>query len=105
MATATLIYFALKAFLLLVIARTYAINDAMQKQWLFLSLLYVSMVAALSWVFILQMHPGIPDQAWHLWLFKTLLLVIAYFKLLSYFEEGLMFWVIFLGGWLALVWF
>lgn len=104
-ASLTLFFVGLKAILLLGLARAYVMNESLQKQWLFLSLLYTAILAALSWVFILQTHPGMPDQWWQLWLLKSFLLVVAYFKLLSYFEEGILFWIIFLGGWLALVWF
>src|SRR5262245_26935724 len=100
-----LYYYGLKAILLLGIARAYALSEPLQKSWLFISLMYTAMLAVLSWVFILNMHPGIPPQAWHLWLLKSFLLVVAYFKLLSWFDSGLLFWIIFFGGWLGLVYF
>ena len=34
-----------------------------------------------------------------------MLLVLLYFKLLSKFDEGMLFWMIFLAGFLGLIWF
>jgi hypothetical protein len=100
-----IIYFSLKGLLLLSLARSYAVYEPLQRHWLFLSILYTSMVAALSWVFVLNMNPEIPTQTWQIWLAKTFVLVVVYFKLLSKFDSGLLFWIILLGGWIGLVLF
>ena len=100
-----IIYLSLKGLLLLGLARAYVLYEPLQKSWLFWSLFYTAGVAALSWVFFLSMRPEIPNREWQLWLLKTFILVVVYFKLLSKFDEGFLFWVIFLGGWIGLVWF
>src|SRR5579863_10105774 len=91
-------YFGLKGFLLITLVRTFVVHEPMQKHWLFLSILYTALLAALSWVFWLNMHPGIRPQAWHFWLAESFVLIVIYFKLLARFDQGLLFWVIFLVG-------
>jgi len=102
---ASFVFLALKALLLLVIARSFVVYEPLRRAWLSLSIFYVVMLGLLSWVFILSMNPNVSQQDWLIWLAMTLALVIAYLKLLDTFEEGLLFWLIFLGGWLGLTWF
>ena len=98
-------YFSLKALLLFSLARAYVMFEPLQKSWLFLSLLYTAGVAALSKVIFLSVLPTMTSQEWQFWLAKTFVLVVVYFKLLSKFDEGMLFWIIFLGGWIGLVLF
>jgi hypothetical protein len=99
------LYYALKGFFLLSLARTFVVFDAFQKQWLIFPIVYAVGLGLLSWVFILGMNPGIPTDDWKIWLAKSFGLAVVYFKLLSKFEEGLLFWIILLGGWLGLTYF
>ncbi len=100
-----IVYFALKGVLLIALARTFVVYEPMQKHWIFLSFLYVFLLALLSWVFILSMRPEIPEQKWLIWLAQTFVLIAIYFKLLAKFDEGSLFWFIFIGGLLGLLWF
>ena len=102
---ASAVFLALKAFLLLVLARSYVVYEPLRSAWLSLSILYVGLLALLSWVFILSMNPAIAKQDWAIWLGMTLVLVIVWLKLLDRIEEGFLFWLLFLGGWLGLTWF
>ena len=99
------IYYSLKGFYLLSLARSYVVFDALQKQWLVFPILYTIGLALLSWVFILGMNPGIPTDVWKIWLAKSFGLAVLYFKLLKTFDSGLLFWIVLLGGWLGLTWF
>jgi hypothetical protein len=99
------VYYGLKGFFLLSLARSYVVYDALQKQWLIFPIFYTAGLALLSWVFILGMNPGIPADAWKIWLAKSFVLVVIYFKLLSKFEDGFLFWIIFFGGWLGLIYY
>ncbi|MBM4075745.1 MAG: hypothetical protein FJ267_08900 [Planctomycetes bacterium] len=76
-----------------------------KKHWLFLSVFYTCGLALLSWVFVLHGNLGNGADAWTFWLVKSIFLVVFYFKLLSFFDEGLFFWLLLHGGWLGLVWF
>lgn len=51
------------------------------------------------------MNPQIPNEKWQHWLVKTFLLAAIYFKLLSRFDQGIMFWLIFPLGVVGLLWF
>lgn len=101
----TIIYFVLKGVLLIAMAPAIVLYEPLQKHWFFLSVLYTGLLAALSWLFILNMHPGIPADSWKVWLLMSFGLVALYFKLLTIFDEGFLFWVIFLGGLAGLLWF
>lgn len=98
-------YFGLKALLLLTLARAYVVYEPLQRHWLFLSLLYTGGVAALNWALYLPLHPWRSENEWQLWLVKTFVLVVVYFKLLSKFDSGFLFWILLLGGWIGLVCF
>lgn len=100
-----LYYLGLKGLLIIALSRAIAMYEDFQKHWIFFSLLYTAGVGALSWVFVLSMNPQIPDEAWQHWLVKTFLVAAIYFKLLSRFDQGIMFWLIFPLGVVGLLWF
>lgn len=102
---ASFIFLGLKGLLLLVLARSFVVYEPLRRAWLSISVFYVAMLGLLSWVFIVSMNPAISKNDWLIWLAITLVLVIVYFKLLDTFEEGFLFWLIFLGGWIGLIWF
>lgn len=93
-----LYYFGLKGFLLITLVRTFVVHEPMQRHWLFLSILYTAFLAALSWVFWVNLDPGLRPDVWHVWLAESFVLIAIYFKLLAKFDQGFFFWVIFLAG-------
>ena len=99
------VYYALKGFFLLSLARSYVVYDVLQKQWLVFPIVYAIALGLLSWVFILGMNPQIPADVWKIWLAQSFGLAVLYFYLLKTFEEGMLFWIVLLGGWLGLIWF
>jgi hypothetical protein len=100
-----LYYYAIKGMFLFGLVRSYVKFEPLQKHWLFLSILYTLGLAFLSWVFVVNTNPQVTTRAWQIWLLKTFVLVIVYFKLLERFDEGMIFWVIFLVGGFGLIWF
>lgn len=123
-------YFAIKGMFLFGIVRSFVKYDELQKHWLFLSLLYTSGIAFLSWVFILNMNPDTmlrtleilvaknfvlgtilpkgpvtPMLCWEIWVAETWLLSIFFFKLLIRFDEGSLFWLLFAIGGVGLLLF
>ena len=100
-----LIYYSLKGLLLVTLARSFAVNEAFQRHWIFFSGLYTAGIAALSWVFVLSINPAIASEVWKHWLLKTFLVAAIFFKLLAKFDEGCLFWAVFSAGLLGLIWF
>jgi hypothetical protein len=105
-----LYYYGLKTFFLYSLVRTQAKYEPMRDSWLFLGVLYTVGVAFLSYVF-LESWKAIPWQGWQVrvaaklgispwqaWLGETFLLSAFYFKLLSRFDEGILFWVLLVLG-------
>jgi hypothetical protein len=99
-----LYYLGVKGAFLFGLARSYVSFEPLQKHWLFMSILYTAGIAFLSRVFSV-FFTGFTDYKWHIWLLETFVLVIIYFKLLSRFDEGMLFWIIFLFGGAGLIWF
>lgn len=90
--------------------------DPLKDRYLFLGILYTSGVAFLSYVYIVswQATSWAPWQVkvavalgvspWVAWLGETLLLSTFYFRLMSRFDEGVIFWTLLLLG-IPLVYF
>jgi hypothetical protein len=97
-------YYGIKAMFLFGIVRSFVKYDALERHWLFVAILYTAGLALLSWVF-LNSSPQFNTRTWELWLVKTLLLAALYLKLLSRFDEGLLFWLILLAGGAGLILF
>jgi hypothetical protein len=98
-------YFGLKTVFFYGLVHSFVKFEPLQKHWVFISLLYIAGVALLSWVFLLA--PGlmpITTHDWGVWLVKYLLISLVYFKLLSKFDEGILFWILVIGG-VAVVWY
>ena len=90
-------YLAIKAMFFYSLVHAYVKFENLQKHWLFLALLYTAGIAGLSWVWFVA--PGqLEPAAWRVWLVKTLVLVVVYFKLLQRFDEGIMFWILLVAG-------
>jgi hypothetical protein len=103
--TISVYYIGLKAVFFYMLVHSYVKFDALQRHWLFLSLLYVAGVAFLSFVFL--MAPGLvswTNQQWGVWLAKTLLITAIYFKLLARFDDGVLFWILLVAG-VFVVWY
>ena len=109
------IYFFLKFMIFFSIVKALVKFEALGKHFLFLGLLYTSIVALISYVFILAPAPTGPSTAfnaswimqikhitglspWLIWLGATLLLSTLYYKLLSKFDEGILFWILLIVG-------
>jgi hypothetical protein len=90
--------------------------EPMKDRWLLLGVLYTAGVAFLSYVFLMswQSFSWAPWQIrvalklgvspWQAWVGETFVLSTLYFRLMAKFDEGLIFWMLFLSG-LLLVWF
>ena len=103
-ASILLYYYVMKAIFLFSLVRIQVKFETMKDHWLFLGALFTAGIALLSCVFIM-MPQDIPDwRAWQIWLAKFFGLSLLYFKLLSKFDEGVIFWTVLLLG-ILLVWF
>jgi hypothetical protein len=97
-----LYYFGLKTVFLYMLVYSFIKYENLQRHWLFLSLLYTAGVAFLSFVFLIAPGRGSvywgSMNYWWLWLAQTLVVAAIYFKLLARFDEGILFWLLLLGG-------
>jgi hypothetical protein len=111
-----LYYLGMKTFFLYSLVRTQVKFEPLRESWLFLAFLYTAGIAFLSYAF-LQSWNAIQWQGWQLqfanwlgvtpwqaWIGQTFVLSAFYFKLLSRFDEGILFWVLLVLG-LGLVYF
>jgi len=94
-------YFGLKAVFFYGLVHSFVKFDPLQKHWIFLSLLYTAGIAFLSYVFLIA--PGTAQywgswRAWYIWLGETAVIAATYFKLLDRFDEGILFWLLLIGG-------
>ncbi len=105
------IYFFLKVTLFFSIVKALVKFESLQDHFLFLGILYTSLVALISYVFVLSTQAVNFDAAWLIWVHRatglsrwmtwlgaTLVLSTVYFKLLNKFDEGIFFWVLLLLG-------
>ncbi|MGO9469612.1 MAG: hypothetical protein ACLQIB_46050 [Isosphaeraceae bacterium] len=94
-------YFGLKAVFFYGLVHSFVKFDPLQKHCIFLSLLYAAGIAFLSYVFLIA--PGVSNywgsrQLWAIWLGETAVIAFIYFKLLARFDEGILFWLLLIGG-------
>src|SRR3954463_5902208 len=105
------IYFFLKLMLFFSIVKALVKFDSLQAHFLFLGVLYTGLVALISYVFLvstrqLDLHAAWLLRAsaatglspWLTWLAATLVLSTLYFKLISKFDEGILFWILLILG-------
>jgi hypothetical protein len=122
-------YFAIKAAFFLGMLRSFLKSEPLQKHPNFLAFLYTAGLTFLSWAFLVSpqevviwrdwemklavrlLPPGqtVPAllgwRAWQIWLVATWFLTALYYRLLTQFDEGGIFWLILLGGALFLLLF
>ena len=104
-------YYFLKLMLFFSIVKALVRFEALQDHFLFLGVLYTSIVAFISYVFVVSTRPDAFRAAWLLranqatgvspwliWLAATLVLSTLYFKLLIKFDEGILFWALLVLG-------
>lgn len=103
-ATVVTYYICMKFFLLYSLVRAQVAYEPLQKHFIFLGALFSAGVAFLSYVFIMSPQNAPDWQAWQVWMGKTLGLSILYFWLLAKFDEGIIFWILLLGGVLLVYW-
>jgi hypothetical protein len=105
------IYFFLKLMLFFAIVKALVKFEALQDHFLFLGVLYTSLVALISYVFVVstrqfdfqaswlsQASRATGLSPWLCWLAATLILSTLYFKLISKFDEGSLFWILLVLG-------
>lgn len=105
------IYFFLKFMIFFSIVKALVKFETLGNHFLFLGILYTSIVAFISYVFILTTQPSAFHSDWVMrvhqmtglspwlsWLAATLGLSTLYFKLLSKFDEGILFWILLVLG-------
>ena len=105
------IYFFLKLMLFFSIVKALVKFETLGDNFLFLGLLYTALVALISYVFVvstrqvdfhavwlMQVSRATGLSPWLSWLAATLVLSTLYFKLISRFDEGILFWVLLVLG-------
>jgi hypothetical protein len=113
-------YLFLKAAFFFSLVRIQVKFDTMRDHWLFLGVLYTAGVVFLSYVFLFAWRDPQQPFPWPAWQLRvarnfgitperafwaeTLVISTLYFRLLSKFEEGVIFWTLLVLG-LAVVWF
>ncbi|MFO0952015.1 MAG: hypothetical protein U0835_12860 [Isosphaeraceae bacterium] len=112
-------YFFIKILFFFSIVKALIQFEPLKKHWLFLGVLYSAAVAFLSYVFVINGMTdtfyrsweaylagliGVPKtKLWHLWLGETLVLSSLYFRLITRFDEGMLFWILFFMGFLLVM--
>jgi len=105
------IYFFLKFMIFFSIVKALVRFETLQNHFLFLGILYTGIVAFISYVFVVSLSPNAFTanwliranqmtgvSPWLIWLGVTLVLSTFYFKLLSKFDEGILFWILLVMG-------
>jgi hypothetical protein len=105
------IYFFLKLMLFFAIVKALVKFETLGDHFLFLGILYTSLIALISYVFVVSTHSSDFNAVWIrqinqmtglspwlIWLAATLLISTLYFKLLSKFDEGILFWILLILG-------
>jgi hypothetical protein len=95
-------YYAMKIFLLASIVRSLVMFEPLRKHWLFLSIAYTGLLFGLCWIFF-NWQQGFTQERLQQWAIGNLILSAIYFKLLGKFDEGILFWLILIGGMAGLV--
>jgi hypothetical protein len=104
-------YYCLKFTIFFSIVKALVKFETLGNHFLFLGILYTTLVAFISYVFIVTTNPAAFDAPWVMmlhhatglspwlsWLVETLGLSTLYFKLLSRFDEGILFWILLVLG-------
>ena len=91
-------YIAIKAMFFYSLVHAFVKFENLQKHWLFLAMLYTAGVAGLSWVWFMAPQPAADHGLWRMFLLKTAVIAVVYFKLLERFDEGWMFWTLLIAG-------
>jgi hypothetical protein len=103
-------YFFIKIVYFFGLVRTQIKSDLMKDHWLFLGMLYTGGVAFLSFVFLVswqnlawaswqvRVAETLGVSPWVAWLGETFVLSTLYFRLMSKFDEGVIFWTLLLLG-------
>lgn len=105
------IYFFLKFMLFFAIVKALVKFETLGDHFLFLGVLYTGLVAFISYVFVvstrqvefqagwlIQVSRATGLSPWLSWLAATMVLSTLYFKLISKFDEGIVFWILLLLG-------
>jgi hypothetical protein len=105
------VYFFLKLMLFFSIVKALVKFETLGDHFLFLGILYTSLVAFISYVFVvstgqfrfnawwvLAISRATGLSPWLSWLAATLVLSTVYFKLISKFEDGILFWILLVLG-------
>jgi hypothetical protein len=106
------IYFFLKFMIFFAIVKALVKFETLGNHFLFLGVLYTSIVALISYVFVVSTNPNAFNadwlrqakqitgglSPWLIWLGATLVLSTIYFKALSKFDEGIIFWILLIVG-------
>ncbi|MGC8640293.1 MAG: hypothetical protein ACP5XB_10505 [Isosphaeraceae bacterium] len=103
MAFLNVYYLAIKAVFFYGLVHSFVKYELLQKHWLFMALLYTAGIAGLSWIWFVA-SGQVQFAPWRVWLVKTLVIAVVYFKLLERFDEGFMFWTLLIAG-LAVVYY
>jgi hypothetical protein len=106
------IYYFLKFMLFFSIVKALVKFETLGNHFLFLGILYTSLVAFISYVFVVSTHLAKFDAVWLktisqatgglspwlCWLAVTLIVSTLYFKLIVKFDEGIVFWILLVLG-------
>jgi hypothetical protein len=91
-------YYCIKGAFLAGLVQSFVKFDLLQKHWFFLSLLYTAGLTFLSWVFIMAPLAAPDWRQWEIWLGMTFVFTAIYLLLLRRFDDGMLFWIVLLGG-------
>lgn len=98
-----LYYIAIKAAFFFGLVHSFVKFENLQKYWLPIALLYTAGVAGLSWVWFVATGQ-VQSGPWQAWVVQTAVISVIYFRLLSWFDEGVLFWTLLLLGLLVVWW-
>ncbi|GIW86652.1 MAG: hypothetical protein KatS3mg108_0976 [Isosphaeraceae bacterium] len=89
-----LYYYGLKTLLFGSLIRVFIVAEPMRRHVLAMSFLYTLLVAFLSYVFLLSQFEQPNYRLWQIWLGVNFVMTFIYFKLLTRFDESVLFWFI-----------
>ncbi|QEH34665.1 hypothetical protein OJF2_32060 [Aquisphaera giovannonii] len=96
-------YVAIKAFFFYGLLTAIVKFENLQKSWLLIALIYAGGAAFLSWVWLVAAG-RVPFPEWQRWALMNAGISLVYFRLITWFDEGVLFWTLLLLG-MAVVWF
>ena len=103
-------YYLIKIVFFFGLVRAQTRYDLIKDHWLFLGILYTAGVGFLSFVFLVswqnlawaswqvRVAETLGVSPWMAWLGETFVLSTLYFRLMSKFDEGVIFWTLLLLG-------